>query len=93
MSKYAIIYRIGHVSRTTSGHFPLTNNVETGYPVQSRPEIQADARGDNVWILKPSDPDKQGKQVQFGDSVVLESARYPGYYVRCGSRAPAIGVW
>lgn len=49
---------------------------------QSKPDIQANAKGDNVWVVKPMDPSKRGQRVQFGDTIVLESAKWPGYYIR-----------
>jgi hypothetical protein len=49
--------------------------------LQSKPDIGLDSRGDNVWIVRPGNPDKRG-QVHYGDLVVFESARYPGYYIR-----------
>lgn len=49
--------------------------------LQSKPDVGLDARGDNVWIVRPGNPDKRG-QVHYGDIVVFESAKYPGYYIR-----------
>ncbi|KNC71499.1 hypothetical protein SARC_15962, partial [Sphaeroforma arctica JP610] len=57
---------------------------------QTKPDIGKSCRGDNVFCIKGPTPDKSGP-VSMGDSVVFESAKWPGFYV--GTQSAPRGIY
>eukprot|EP01134_Creolimax_fragrantissima_P004574 CFRG4574T1 len=57
---------------------------------QTKPDIGKTCKGENVFAIKGTSPGRS-EEVCIGDSIVLESAKYPGYYV--GTQSTPRGIY